>query len=212
MREMLAMMRGFANDFRRYRGSLRHQDTWIRRYAANKGYQVNPRWMVYTNLKLWMADSETMYGRRICPCFEPSGDADLDKRLVCPCSFLAQEIETRGWCHCTLFGRSDLSAADFKRAEDELMDEYRGTPLHWVDGVLDTRGHHIDPLRGLPVPDAIHQVKRAINGRGLPLDVIVATRVEAGHIGRLAELRGYRVTTGHEPDEIRILIEHGGGR
>ena len=39
-------------------------------------------------------------------------------------------------------------------------------PPTWIDGVLDTRGQHVEALRGLPVPDAIHQVKRALNGRG----------------------------------------------
>lgn len=212
MREMLAMMKGFMNDFRRYRGSLKSQDTWIRKYADKHGYRVNPRWMVYTNLKLWMADSEAMYGRRVCPCFEPSGKADLDCQLICPCAFLATEVEQRGWCHCTLFGRSDLSDADFKRAEDELMAEYRGTPLTWTDGALDTRGQHLDPLRGLPVPDAIHQVKRAINGRGLPIEAIVATAEEARHLERLGELLGYRVVVQDGSDHQRVRIEHGAGR
>lgn len=207
MREMLAMMKGFLADFRRYRHQLRHHDTWVRRYASAKGYQVNPRWMVYTNLKLWLADSEEMYGRRICPCFEPSGDPALDKKLICPCAFLAEELEQRGWCHCTLFGRADLTAADFKRAEDELMAEYRGTPLTWRDGMLDTRGHHIEPLRGLPVPDAIHQVKRSINGRGLPITAIVGTREEASHLERLGELRGYEVSVAEESDGTRVTIE-----
>ena len=32
------------------------------------------------------------------------------------------------------------------------MAEYRDVPLTWVDGVLDTRGQHIEPLRWLPSP------------------------------------------------------------
>lgn len=190
MAGMLPMMKNFVRDWRSYRGSLPEQDRWIRKFATQRGYSVNPRWMVYTNLKLWLADSEAMYGRRVCPCFEPSGDSAADKKLICPCAYLEEEVATRGWCHCTLFGRQDLSAADFKRAEAQLMDEYRNTPLTWVGGTLDTRGQHIDPLRGLPAPDAIHQVKRALGGKGLPLSVIVATRVEADHLARLAEMRG----------------------
>ena len=163
---MIPMMKNFIADWRKYRGTLGKQDEWIRRYAAQHGYSVNPRWMVYTNLRLWLSDCEEMYGRRYCPCFEPTGEQAADRKLICPCAYLAEEVEQRGWCHCTLFGRADLSAADYKRAEDGLMDEYRNIPLTWVDGVLDTRGQHIDPLRGLPVPDAIHQVKRAIGGKG----------------------------------------------
>lgn len=190
MAGMLPMMRNFVRDWRSYRSELAEQDRWIQAYATKKGYSVNPRWMVYTNLKLWLADSLAMYGRRYCPCFEPTGDKQADNKLVCPCSYLEAELEERGWCHCTLFGRADLTAADFKRAESELMAEYRDTPLVWVENVLDTRGQHIDGLRGLPVPDAIHQVKRALGGHGVPLDVLVATQVEAAHLERLAQLRG----------------------
>jgi ferredoxin-thioredoxin reductase catalytic subunit len=207
MSNMWPMMKGFARDFSAYRSTLSHQDAWIRRYAANKGWSVNPRWMVYTNLKLWLSDCEEMYGRRYCPCFEPSGDAEADRKLICPCAYAQAEIDRVGWCHCTLFGRADLTPADYKRAEASLMAEYRDVPLTWVDGVLDTRGQHIEELRGLPVPDAMHQVKRALNGKGTPLRVIVATVAEARHLERLAEMRGltfahdefeggYRVTLG----------------
>lgn len=160
--------------------------------------------VIYANLKLWIADSEAMHGRRYCPCYEPSDDPDLDRKLICPCQFAQAEIDTTGWCHCTLFGRGDLAAADYKRAEDQLMAEYRGTPLQLADGVLDTRGQHLDPLRGLPVPDAIHQVKRAIGAVGLPLEVVVATDVEARHLERLAELRGMDCTISEGEGEYRV--------
>jgi ferredoxin-thioredoxin reductase catalytic subunit len=190
MGNMWPMMKGFARDFAAYRHGLGQQDEWIRKHAGKKGWSVNPRWMVYTNLRLWLSDCEEMYGRRSCPCFEPTGNAEQDRKLVCPCSYAQAEIDDVGWCHCTLFGRADLTPADYKRAEGVLMSEYRDVPLAWVDGVLDTRGQHVEPLRGLPVPDAIHQVKRALNGKGAPLAAIVATEVEAGHLQRLAEMRG----------------------
>lgn len=189
MGNMLPMMKGFVRDLLAYRSTLGKQDAWIRKHAANKGWSVNPRWMVYTNLRLWLSDCEEMYGRRYCPCFEPGGDVDLDKRLICPCEFAQAEIDGVGWCHCTLFGRADLIPADYKRAEAVLMSEYRDVPLKWVDGALDTRGQHIEELRGLPVPDAIHQVKRALNGKGTPLKAIVASENEAKHLERLAEMR-----------------------
>ena len=81
---MWPMMKGFARDFSAYRSTLGKQDAWIRRHAANKGWSVNPRWMVYTNLRLWLSDCEEMYGRRYCPCFEPSGDRGLDKTADLP--------------------------------------------------------------------------------------------------------------------------------
>ena len=206
MAGMIPMMKNFMRDFANYRGSLKSQDDWVRRYAASKNLSVNPRWMVYTNLKLWLADSQEMYGKRICPCFEPTGDPAADKKLICPCAYLEAEVEERGWCHCTLFGRADLTPADYAEAEKQLMAEYRDVPLRWVDGALDTRGQHIDPLGNLPVPDAIHQVKRALGGKGTPLRVIVATQVEAEHLARLAEMRGFGCEITEMPDGAKSVL------
>jgi ferredoxin-thioredoxin reductase catalytic subunit len=206
MSYMWQMAKAFYADWRRYGKDAKKHEVWIRKHARNRGWSVNPRWMIYTNLKLWIADSEAMYGRRYCPCYEPSDDAELDRKLICPCQFAQEEIDTTGWCHCTLFGRGDLTATDYKRAEGQLMAEYRGTPLKLADGVLDTRGQHMDVLRGLPVPDAIHQVKRAIGAVGLPLVVIVATRTEALHLERLAELRSMRSEAAEVQDAWRVTL------
>jgi ferredoxin-thioredoxin reductase catalytic subunit len=206
MSDMLQMAKAFYADWRRYGRDAKTHDAWIRKHARNRGWSVNPRWMLYTNLKLWLSDSEAMYGRRYCPCYEPSGAPELDSKLICPCEFAQAEIDATGWCHCTLFGRADLTAADYKRAEDQLMKEYRGAPLTFTDGALDTRGQHIDALRGLPVPDAIHQVKRALGARGLPLEVVVATEVEALHVQRLAELRGLQSEVASLEGSVRVWL------
>jgi ferredoxin-thioredoxin reductase catalytic subunit len=209
MSDMTQMMKSFLGDWQRYGKQAGKHDAWIRKHARNRGWSVNPRWMLYTNLKLWIADSEAMYGRRYCPCYEPSGDPELDRKLICPCQFAQEEIDITGWCHCTLFGRGDLTRADYKRAEAQLMSEYRGGALKLSDGVLDTRGQHLDVLRGLPVPDAIHQVKRAVGAVGLPLEVIVATRAEAEHLGQLARIRGMTATVVEHEHELRVTLARG---
>lgn len=206
MSDMLSMMKSFYADWRKYHHELKRHDLWIRKHARNKGWSVNPRFMLYTNLKLWLADCEAMFGKRYCPCFEPSGEPELDRKLICPCVFAQAEIDTTGWCHCTLFGRGDLTPADYKRAEEQLMKEYRGGPLKIADGVLDTRGMHIDELRGLPVPDALHQTKRALGSYGTPLEVIVATPVEAEHLEALARQRGMKSDVTSGDGEWRVTL------
>lgn len=207
MNEMIQKMKMFFGDWRRYGKDAKKHDAWIKKHAANRGWSVNSRFMMYTMLKFWLSDSEAMYGRRYCPCYEPSADSELNKKLICPCAFAQAEIDSTGWCHCTLFGRRDLTPADYKRAEDQLMAEYRGGPLGVTDGVLDTRGQHIEELRGLPVPDAIHMTKRALGAVGLPLTVIVATETEAGHLCRMADLRG--VPCSQSPDGDHIVVKLG---
>ncbi len=132
-----------------------------------------------------------MFGKRYCPCFEPSGDPELDKKLICPCAFVKEETENNGTCHCTLFGRAGLSSAEFKKAESRLMEEYQGVALDIKNGALDTRGMPINGPRGLQVPDALHQTKRALSLMNGNLSrVIVSTQAEAGHLVLLGKSKG----------------------
>lgn len=182
---MLKMMFRFFSDYFRYRKEIKKHDRWIKKYALTKGYSINPHWMFYTNLKIWLVESEKLFGKRYCPCFEPSGDPDLDRKLICPCVFMDEEIARHGTCHCTLFGKKDLSSEDYKKAEKRLLEEYRGE-INLKNGVLDTRGVPIDPLRNLPVPDPLHQTKRALLMVGTPLQVIVEKEIYAEHVKLLA--------------------------
>lgn len=181
------MMKDFFGSYIKYHAEIKKQDHWIKKYAAQKGFKVNPHWMLFTNLKIWIIESEKAFGKRYCPCFEPSGSEELNKKLICPCKFVDKEIEERGTCHCVLFGRGDLTEAGFKKAEQHLMQEYR-VPLNFNHGVLDTRGMVRDTLRDLPIPDSLHQVKRAL-GMGRPLKVIVATEAEARNLEKFAQFK-----------------------
>ena len=205
--EMLPMMRDFFSDLMHYRRDVSKYDRWIKKYARQKGYRVNPHWMIYTNLKIWMAESEKAFGKRYCPCYEPSADEALNKKLLCPCAFAEQEIRERGACHCVLFGRGDLDNGQFKEAEARLMEEYRGQPLNLKDGVLDTRGMPRDALRDLPVPDTLHQVKRALGRfKGTPFQVIVATEREVTNMKGFAALRGIAFRSERDGDAFRMTL------
>jgi ferredoxin-thioredoxin reductase catalytic subunit len=77
---MLKMMIGFFKDFLKYRIQVKKQDAWIKKFAKQKNYALNPSWMMSTNLEIWLSELEATFGKRYCPCFEPSGDADLNKK------------------------------------------------------------------------------------------------------------------------------------
>ncbi len=204
---MLPMMRGFIADYVRYRQEVRRHDAWIKRYTQKKGYRCNPHWMFYTNLKIWIAESEQTFGKRYCPCFEPGADPGVNARLICPCKFAEAEIEERGTCHCVLLGRGDLTDDQFKQAEAHLIEEYRGVPLRLTDGVLDTRGMTKDKLRDLPIPDSLHQVKRALGRlKGRRLQVIVASVTEAENLRRFADLRGMGSEMREEDGAYRVTL------
>jgi len=188
---MLKMMIGFFKDFWKYRVQVKKQDAWIRKFAKQKNYALNPSWMMSTNLEIWLSELEATFGKRYCPCFEPSGDAELNKKMLCPCEFIEDEIKEYGTCHCALFGSADLDKAGWKASSKRLMGEYQ-VPLNIKDGVLDTRGMPMDPRRNLPIPDAMHQLKATLNSyANKTLKMIVATEQEVLNLEKIASYRGY---------------------
>ena len=184
-------MIGFFKDYFKYKESAKKQQKWIEKYCEQKGYAVNPSWMMATNLKSNLCEMEATFGKRYCPCFEPSGNKELDKKMMCPCEYIEDEIAEYGTCHCALFGPADLSKEQWKASSKRLMEEYQ-IPKNLKDGVLDTRGMPLDPRRGLPVPDMMHQVKAVLNGyKGDTLTVIMEREQEALNLEKIAKYRGY---------------------
>ncbi len=203
---MLKMMIGFMKDYWKYRDAVKKQHRWIEKYTKQKGYVLNPNPMMSKNLEVWLSEMEATFGKRYCPCFEPSGDAELDKKMLCPCEFIEDEIEEYGTCHCALFGSADLDKAGWKASSKRLMEEYR-VPLKLEGDVLDTRGMPLDPRRKLPIPDAMHQLKSTLNGyKGKKLTLIVEREQEVKNLETVAAYRGYGVETGGEPGRFEVTL------
>lgn len=178
----LHMYSDFVQKAWKFRKEIKHHQGWMQKYADKQGYKVNPHAMYRTNLVIWLEENKRLYRRQICPCFEASGNEELDHRLICPCTFCVDDIETKGRCHCGLFGRGDFTEGDFKQAEAEVMKTYR-IPLTWKENVLDTTGQKKDSQRGLPVPDAMHQFKQARNERPqLNFDILCEEEQSAKNI------------------------------
>lgn len=204
---MLKMMIGFFKDLWKYREQVKKQNKWIQKYTTQKNYALNPSWMMTTNLEIWLSEMEATFGKRYCPCFEPSGDAQLDKKMLCPCEFIEDEIKEYGTCHCALFGRADLDKAGWKASSKRLMSEYQ-VPLNLKDGVLDTRGMPLDSRRNLPVPDAMHQLKSTLNSYSdNTLKMIVTHEHEATNLEKIASYRGYGFTKNAEEDYIEVTLQ-----
>ncbi len=188
---MLKMMLAFLKDFFKYRPQIKKQKAWMKKYIIPKGYAINPSWMMSTNLSIWLTEMEDTFGQRYCPCFEPSGNPELDKKMLCPCKFIDDEIEEYGTCHCSLFGAGDLDKEGWKASNKRLQAEYR-IPLNLQNGILDTRGVPLDKRRNLPVPDAMHQLKSTLNDYDVDeLTLIVEREQEAENLAKIAEYRGF---------------------
>lgn len=204
---MINMMIGFFKDFFKYKESAKKQQEWLEKYAKQKNYALNPSWMMLTNLTSNLCEMEATFGKRYCPCFEPSADEELNKKMMCPCKFIDDEIAEYGTCHCALFGPADLSKADWKASSKRLMDEYQ-VPKNLKGGVLDTRGMPLDPRRGLPIPDMMHQVKSTLNGyKGETLKVIVENEQEVKNLEKIAKYRGIKLNSVDKNGSFEAVLE-----
>lgn len=197
MHSMLIMMKSFFKSLRKYHRTLKRQDDWIQKFVHEKHYQVNTNLMFNTNLKLWLSEAEDTFGKRICPCFSPTGDKQKDRAMLCPCKYLEEDIKSKGTCHCTLFASSEATKSTFITAMARLMKEYQ-TPLYYNDdGEIDIRRYPIDSIRNLRVPDAYHILKRAVIMADLPLRMFVEFPFEVEALQIWAEKNGYQ--TDSEP-------------
>ncbi|MBW6489408.1 ferredoxin-thioredoxin reductase catalytic domain-containing protein [Sulfurimonas sp.] len=204
---MINMMIGFFKDFFKYKESAKKQQEWLEKYAKQKNYALNPSWMMLTNLKSNLCEMEATFSKRYCPCFEPSGDEELNKKMMCPCKFIDDEIAEYGTCHCALFGPAELSKAGWKASSKRLMDEYQ-VPKNLKDGVLDTRGMPLDPRRLLPIPDMMHQVKSTLNGyKGDTLRVIVEHKQEVENLEKIAQYRGLKLNSVDKNGRFEAVLE-----
>lgn len=204
---MINMMIGFFKDFFKYKESAKKQQEWLEKYAKQKNYALNPSWMMLTNLKSNLCEMEATFGKRYCPCFEPSADEELNKKMMCPCKFVDDEIAEYGTCHCALFGPADLSKAGWKASSKRLMDEYQ-VPKNLKGGVLDTRGMPLDPRRALPIPDMMHQVKSTLNGyKGETLRIIVEHEQEVKNLEKIAQYRGLKLNSVHKNGSFEAVLD-----
>lgn len=200
------MMKSFYNGLRRYHKTLGKQERWIQRFIRNKGYQANRNWMFRTNLKLWLSEAEDTFGRRICPCFSPTGDQERDRAMLCPCKYLEEDIREKGTCHCTLFAAKDAKPSTFQTAMGRLMKEYQ-TPLFYNEnGEIDIRRYPIDSVRGLRVPDAYHIVKRAVLMAKLPIHMSLEYHYEVEAVRSWANLSGYQVEEFVRDNDILVIV------
>lgn len=204
---MLRMMISFAKDYFAYKGKIKKQNDWIRKYAEKNNFAINPDPMISTNLKIWLSEMEGIYEKRMCPCFDPSGIKENDQKLICPCPYIKEEMEEYGTCHCALFGRPDLSKEAWKASGKRLMKEYR-VPLNYKDGILDTRGMPMDVRRNLPIPDASHQLKSTLQTQKVnALTMIVATKQESLNIEKIAKYKNYQYQVQQKDDAFHINLK-----
>ncbi len=80
---------------------------YAEKYAARKGYRLNPDPEELDLVYEGLAKRREKYGAQYCPCRIVLGDKEEDRKIICPCIYHADEIERDGMCHCALFFKAE---------------------------------------------------------------------------------------------------------
>jgi len=51
------------------------------------------------------------YGYFLCPCRDSEGSREADADVLCPCVYARQDIETYGYCFCSLYWSSAFASS-----------------------------------------------------------------------------------------------------
>ncbi|UJS17953.1 MAG: hypothetical protein L3J17_02555 [Candidatus Jettenia sp.] len=72
-------------------------------YATHSPYRLNPDTKIVDRVVKGLAMRKMKYGYAYCPCRLVMGDAEKDKKIICPCVYHVEEIARDEECHCNLF-------------------------------------------------------------------------------------------------------------
>jgi len=72
-------------------------------YAERNNFQLNPDRRVMERIVRGLLEREKKYKARYCPCRRITFNLEEDKKIICPCQFMRNEIEKQGHCLCGLF-------------------------------------------------------------------------------------------------------------
>ena len=72
-------------------------------YAKKNGFSLNSDRKIRESIVKSLLEREKKFGARYCPCRKISGIPEKDKKIICPCQFMQEEIERDGHCLCGLF-------------------------------------------------------------------------------------------------------------
>ncbi len=75
----------------------------VHKHAAESACRLNPDERMVAALVKGLVRRRTAFGDYYCPCRIVTGNAETDRRNVCPCETHEEEIARTGKCHCGLF-------------------------------------------------------------------------------------------------------------
>lgn len=77
------------------------------RVAKQRGWKVNPDKEIVMDFAKGLLENKKKFGIAICPCRLTTGKREVDKLIICPCVYAADDIKVFGRCYCGLYQRDE---------------------------------------------------------------------------------------------------------
>ena len=75
----------------------------LKRFQEPKGYFFNKDREMVDELLCQLLVTKGRYGYMACPCRVANGNYELDKDIICPCTYRKEDVEEYGSCFCGLY-------------------------------------------------------------------------------------------------------------
>ncbi len=75
----------------------------VERIASSKGWKPNPDREILLELANGLLENRKRYGRTYCPCRIVTGNHEIDRKIICPCTYAEDDIKNYGRCFCGLY-------------------------------------------------------------------------------------------------------------
>lgn len=79
----------------------------IRSIAQKKHVKLNPDTATVDRVVKGLIRNKEKYGQALCPCRIRTGDDEIDRFNICPCSDMEKEVNTNGHCKCRLYFKEE---------------------------------------------------------------------------------------------------------
>jgi len=93
------------------------------RVAKKRGWYLNPDKELVRSFAEGLLENKKRYGMAICPCRLATGKKEIDRKIVCPCTYAEDDIKEYGKCYCGLYLSKDGEIED-KAIPDRHFEYY----------------------------------------------------------------------------------------
>jgi len=88
----------------------------LKKTQEPKGFFFNKdKGWVLSILKDMLVNKER-YGYMSCPCRLASGQRELDRDIICPCAYRADDVKEFGSCYCNLYVSAEWNDGKIKNS------------------------------------------------------------------------------------------------